>query len=149
MFNLTTNKIVGIAGGIVGTSAIGGSAIYFANNNKKAESETVVPSNKVEAKTTITEEKSISDWLRDDGSAILGDTDSAWRTNWKTFKDAHNNGKVPTDPWKLDDWSGVSTQEEAPESFKSKCKSNANTKVNSKNDERYTTLKKYCTKQGD
>ncbi|OAL09948.1 hypothetical protein A6V39_03485 [Candidatus Mycoplasma haematobovis] len=149
MFNLTTNKIIGIAGGIASLSAGGVGIAYLTNGSKEVKNEKDITDNNKDTKQQdqIVEEKSIKDWLNTDNASILEDQDATWNDNWKAFKAGYTESKPPVAPWSLDDWNSVSSQDAAPKSFKDKCKTNASTKVSSKDDKRYTDLKKYCTKQ--
>ncbi|OAL09922.1 hypothetical protein A6V39_03355 [Candidatus Mycoplasma haematobovis] len=148
------NKVLGIVSGVAGLGSLGGGVTYLVLNNnsqtpKTTIAETQLPEESSERNSLLTPAntgKKISEWLSGKGKSILTDEAPEWSSRWASFKESYTVDKEREEPWKLSDWKTVFGQSEVPQSFKEKCKANANTKVDSINDSLYTEIEKYCTK---
>ncbi|AEG72715.1 hypothetical protein MHF_0439 [Mycoplasma haemofelis Ohio2] len=85
----------------------------------------------------LIEEKGSRSLLAKTGSS---GTSEAWKAAWKTYVD--DNKSNDSNLWTLDNWTTIKAQEDAPDSFMTKCETKSKEKWE---DSKYLEVNKYCT----
>ncbi|AEW45769.1 hypothetical protein MHC_04565 [Mycoplasma haemocanis str. Illinois] len=95
----------------------------------------------------------VSDLIRENASgreliAKGAGSSEEWKAVWKQYKEHANNSDKATgkDIWKLRDWSTQNSSENAPDSFMTKCESNAKTPFHNLEGDLYNHTVSFCTK---
>ncbi|AEW45610.1 hypothetical protein MHC_03750 [Mycoplasma haemocanis str. Illinois] len=81
---------------------------------------------------------------------ITNDLDEKWNAAWKNYRDSHKESGSMTyknrDRWNINGWETKKSEDVAPKEFKEACKSQSQSKVYSKNDQKYKDVKSWCTR---
>lgn len=119
------------------TTAVGvtGTTLYLTSKSTNKE------------ETSLTEKKSIGEFLKEDGLQLLTDKDDTeWPKKWKAFVEAQKETE-PTGEWAIEGWKDKKGQlENTPQEFKQICKANGGQKVENRSGDLYKKVSSYCTK---
>ncbi|AEG73471.1 hypothetical protein MHF_1233 [Mycoplasma haemofelis Ohio2] len=95
----------------------------------------------------------VSDLIKENASgraliAKASGSSEEWKAAWKVYKEhvKNSNKAANKDIWGLSDWPSKSSEENAPESFMTKCESNSKTPFHNLEGDLYIYTVAFCTK---